>query len=207
MAQWQTTLREAVATVLPDADERLADSLIDYLNLLLKWNAAYNLTAVRDPAEMVTRHILDSLVILPYLEPTRLLDVGSGPGLPGIPLALACPEMQVTLLDSNGKKTRFCRQAVTALKLRNVEVQQARVEEFRPDAGFPQIISRAFASLADFVAGTRHLLAEDGELFAMKGAWPEQEIAELTAARVVESHRLEVPGLAAERYLLKIIPT
>ena len=189
---------------LPSSPE-LADKLAAYVELLQKWNQAFNLTAVRDPAEMVTRHILDSLAVAAFLPLGSLLDVGTGPGLPGIPLALLEPDRQVTLLDSNIKKTRFCRQAGLALGLKNVDVVHARAEGYLPDQPFATVISRAFASLADFVAGTRHLVAEGGSLLAMKGAYPEEEVRALPdGVTVVASHRLDVPGLGAERYLLEL---
>lgn len=186
-------------------DPALAAPLARYLALLDKWNAAYNLTAVRDPAAMVTRHILDSLAVLPWLRGRRILDVGTGAGLPGIPLALACRERRFVLLDSNGKKTRFVTQALLALGLDNAEVVKARVEGYRAEDGFATILSRAFAGLADFVAATRHLLAPGGRWLALKGARPEAELAGLPAdVRVTGVHRLNVPGLRAERHLVEL---
>lgn len=182
----------------------LAAPLIAYVELLAKWNKAYNLTAVREPGEMVTRHILDSLVVGPFVT-GPLIDVGTGPGLPGIPLALAHPSMAVTLLDSNIKKTRFCRQAALELGLKNVEVVHARVEDYRPAEGFATVVSRAYASLAEFTATTRHLLAGGGKFLAMKGEYPHEEIHALPPdVRVLAVHPLNVPGLEAKRHLVEM---
>ena len=180
--------------------------LLAYLELLVKWNRAYNLTAVRDPAQMVTRHLLDSLVIAPYLRGKHLLDVGTGAGLPGVPMAIMYPERNFDLLDSNGKKTRFLFQVKTGLRLDNMQVYHQRVESFRSSEPFDAVISRAFASLADMVAGCRHLLADDGRFFAMKGTYPEQEIAALDpSCEVIAVNSLEVPGLSEQRHLVELI--
>ena len=179
------------------------EQLLDYLALLVKWNRAYNLTAVRDPQQMVTRHLLDSLAVLPHLGPGRMLDVGSGAGLPGIPTAIAEPQRPVVLLDSNGKKTRFLTQAVAELGLENASVVHSRLEQYRPDGLFDVVISRAFASLADMLEGARHLIAPGGRFVAMKGAYP---VAELDAVpegfEILGVEALEVPGLGAERHLV-----
>ena len=181
------------------------DALASYLDLLLKWNRAYNLTAVRDPADMVTRHLLDSLAIAAYLPPGRCLDVGTGAGLPGVPLAIFYPQREFHLLDSNGKKTRFLFQVKTGLGLANMTVHQARVEHFRPAAPFDVVLSRAFASLADMVQGCRHLLSPGGRFLAMKGAFPQEELAALDGRfELLASHRLAVPGLEEERHLLEL---
>ncbi|MDR3419275.1 MAG: 16S rRNA (guanine(527)-N(7))-methyltransferase RsmG [Nevskia sp.] len=180
----------------------LSVPLLAYLEELQKWNAAYNLTAVRDPAEMVTRHLLDSLVIAPYVR-SPLLDAGSGAGLPGIPLAIAIPELQVTVLDSNGKKARFLRHAVRALGLGNVEVAEARAEDYRPQRPFAAVTSRAFASLADFVRLTDHLVALNGDWLAMKGKLDDQELQHLPAGvGIVDIKTLKVPGLDEQRHLV-----
>lgn len=178
----------------------LAEPLMVYLAELQKWNAAYNLTAIRDPADMVTRHLLDSLALLPYAR-GRLLDVGAGAGLPGIPLALANPALDVTVLDSNGKKARFMRHAVRTLGLGNVAVAEARAEAFEAERPFEVIVSRAFASLGDFFEQTGHLLARGGQWVAMKGKLDTEELAAVPARFVIrESHRLQVPGLDEERH-------
>ena len=180
--------------------------LLDYLKLLQKWNSAYNLTAVRDPAQMVIRHLLDSLAIAEHLRGNNVVDVGTGAGLPGIPLAILYPQRNFSLLDSNGKKTRFLFQVKTALRLDNMQVHHQRVESFRPPELYDAVLSRAFASLADMVAGCRHLLAGEGRFFAMKGTYPEQEVAALeTACEVIAVHSLAVPGLSEQRHLVEMV--
>lgn len=182
-------------------DAGLAESLRDYLGLLEKWNRAYNLTAVRDIEEMVPRHVLDSLAVLPYLQGERVLDVGSGPGLPGLALALAQPEWAFVLLDSNSKKTRFITQAVAELGLQNVEVVTGRIEQYRPGQLFATVISRAYAELGLFYRQTLPLCAPNGRLVAMKGRLSPEE---LDAAKEwpLETVALQVPDLAAERHLV-----
>ncbi|BEV73047.1 16S rRNA (guanine(527)-N(7))-methyltransferase RsmG [Paludibacterium sp. THUN1379] len=182
-------------------------SLDAYLALLAKWNQTYNLTAVRETARMVSYHLLDSLTLVPHLQGgTRLLDVGSGGGMPGIPAAIARPDLQVVVLDANHKKTTFLRQAAIELKLPNVEVVTERVELFQPEQKFDRITSRAFAELGEFVKLTRHLLAEDGQFVAMKGVYPYEEIAQLPAdITVSEVVPVSVPGLDAERHLVRMV--
>ena len=188
--------------------EPTRDSLIAYVELLAKWSKAYNLTAVRDPVQMVSKHLLDSLAVIPYLQGKEVIDIGCGAGIPGIPLSLCFPDKRFTLLDSNGKKTRFCTQAVAELGLKNVTVVQARAEEFQSDIQFETIITRAFASLADMLAGSRHLLAPGGEFLAMKGIYPEEELAELPPGfTVVEVLPLQVPGVEGARHLVRIEAT
>ena len=178
-------------------------SLCTYVRLLEKWNQAYNLTAVRDPLEMVTYHVLDSLAILPWLRGLRSIDVGTGAGLPGIPLALALPERQFSLLDSNGKKTRFLVQAIAELRLENVTVIQQRAQHVVDKAGFDMVLSRAFASLGDMLAHTEHLLAADGRWLAMKGVYPAEELAMLPPGIELEAvEPVNVSGLDAERHLV-----
>jgi 16S rRNA (guanine527-N7)-methyltransferase len=179
--------------------------LLTYLALITKWNQVYNLTAILDEREMVTQHLLDSLAIVPHLASGDFLDVGSGAGLPGIPLAIVAPERNVTLLDSNQKKTAFLQQAVIELGLRNVSVFAARVEAWHPDLRFDVIASRAFSDLGEFIGQSEHLLREHGVFAAMKGVYPEAEIARLPADfRVRKVQRLAVPGLAAERHLVLV---
>lgn len=179
------------------------DRLLGYLRLLHKWNKAYNLTAVRDPDEMVSRHLLDSLSVLPYVQGDRWLDVGSGGGMPGIILAIMLPQVSFTLLDSNGKKTRFLTQVKLELGLANLSVVQNRVEAFQTEQAFHGIVSRAFSSLADFTNLTRHLSNADTLWLAMKGQYPEEEMAALPVDfEVSDSAQLTVPGCQGSRHLL-----
>jgi 16S rRNA (guanine527-N7)-methyltransferase len=178
--------------------------LVAYLQLIAKWNKVHNLTAVREPAQMVVLHLLDSLSVLPHVAGAKtLLDVGTGAGLPGIPLAIARPDLAVTLLDSSHKKATFLRQAKAELALANVEVVCERVENWRPQAPFDAVVSRAFAELADFVVQAAHLVAPGGAMLAMKGVYPFEEIARLPATHRVENVvPLAVPTLEAQRHLV-----
>lgn len=181
------------------------DMLIELVMLLHKWNRAYNLTSVRDPIEMLSRHIIDSLVVSPYLHGQRIADVGTGPGLPGLPLAIIHPDKEFVLIDSLGKRITFIRQVVHQLGLTNVTAVQSRVENFQPDQGFSSVISRAFASLADMLAWCHHLPSADGHFLALKGQLAADEIATVPAAYTIESTpRLEVPGLDGQRHLVDI---
>lgn len=180
--------------------------LLAYLELLTKWNSAYNLTAVRDPSQMVTRHLLDSLAIAPHLGGLSTADVGTGAGLPGIPMAILFPGVQFSLLDSNGKKTRFLFQVKTALGLDNMLVHHQRVESFPPPEPYDAVLSRAFASLEDMAACCQHLLAPQGRMLAMKGALAREELESLGAGwELVALHALTVPGLDEQRYLVELI--
>ncbi len=177
--------------------------MLAYLDLLAKWNRAYNLTAVRDPGEMVSRHLLDSLAALPYLHGETLADLGSGAGLPGIPLAIARPDIHVTLIESTGKKARFLHEAVRSLPLENVTVEQARVQGVT--GAFDTIIARAFASLADMLAAGGHLLALGGRWLALKGHVEPGEIMAIPSAFcVVAVHPLRIPGSTAERCVIEL---
>jgi len=199
----QQILAEGIAQLGIDVDAQTQARLLQYLTLLHKWNRVHNLTAVREPKKMVTQHILDCLAVLPYVEGKRLVDVGSGGGLPGIPLAMARPQLDVTLLDSNHKKTVFLQQAVIDLQLTNVNVVCARVEDFKPQQPFDLVISRAFSDLGEFARLTRHLCAPGAALLAMKGLHPYEEIAQLPAdVSVQQTLSLEVPGLGATRHLV-----
>ena len=179
-----------------------------YLDLLQKWNKAYNLTAIREPERMVDLHLLDSLAVHPFVqEADNIADVGTGPGLPGIVLAIMNPHKTFTLLDSNGKKTRFLFQARTALGLDNVTIVNDRVEAYHPPRPFDMIVSRAFASLADMTHWCQHLRAEQGCFLAMKGQYPQDEIAAIADKfRVVASDAISVPGVEGERHLLRLLP-
>ena len=194
-------LRAGVSELQLALDDAAIGQLLDYVELLQRWNAAYNLTAVRDPAEMVTRHLLDSLAILPHVHGATLADLGSGAGLPGIPLAIAAPEREILLVDSNGKKARFLREAVRKLGLTHTRVAESRVENV--EGTFECITARAFASLGEMLARGGHLLATDGRWLALKGRYPQDELAALPEGfRAEEIVALHVPGLDAERHLV-----
>jgi 16S rRNA (guanine527-N7)-methyltransferase len=183
-------------------DDMSQEKLLDYLTLMTRWNKVYNLTAIRDPHQMVIHHLLDSLVVLPHLYAGRWLDVGCGAGLPGLVIAICRPDWSVTLLDSNTKKTSFVQQAIIELKLKNTRVISARVEEFTADVKFDGIISRAFTELGDFLRITRHLIVQQGHWVAMKGL-PEQELAGVPDEYLIEAViPLSVPGLNAARSLV-----
>jgi 16S rRNA (guanine527-N7)-methyltransferase len=179
--------------------------LLRYLALLEKWNQVYNLTAIRDRGKMVSGHLLDCLAVIPYMTGTRVLDVGSGAGFPGIPIAVARPDIEIALLDGNHKKAAFLRQAVADLQLKNASVVCERVEEWQAAEKFDCIISRAFAEIAEFIALTEHLLAPGGVLAAMKGVYPFEELERLPPGfRLRQVHAFAVPGLGAERHLVLI---
>ena len=200
-AALQARLEQGIATLGLTLPGDAVARLLDYQALLSRWNAAYNLTAIRDPAEMVTRHLLDSLAILPFVEGETLADLGTGPGLPGIVLAIAAPGRQILLVDSNGKKVRFLREAIRALKLDGVRAVQSRVEEV--EGRFDCVTARAFASLADMLGWGGHLLAPHGRWLAMKGKAPAEELPDVPAGFAVAAiHALAVPGLDAERHLV-----
>ncbi|AXD74268.1 16S rRNA (guanine(527)-N(7))-methyltransferase RsmG [Salmonella enterica] len=198
-----------LSRLLDEAGISLTDhqktQLVAYVDMLHKWNKAYNLTSVRDPAEMVVRHILDSIVVAPYLQGQRFIDVGTGPGLPGIPLAIVLPDAHFTLLDSLGKRVRFLRQVQHELKLENITPVQSRVEAYPSEPPFDGVISRAFASLNDMVSWCHYLPGEKGRFYALKGQLPEDEIASLPDDFSVESvEKLRVPQLEGERHLVII---
>nr|WP_256466080.1 16S rRNA (guanine(527)-N(7))-methyltransferase RsmG [Yersinia ruckeri] len=190
---------------LPDKQKQ---QLVGYVELLHKWNKAYNLTSVRDPEQMLIRHILDSIVVNPHLQGQRFIDVGTGPGLPGIPLAIVRPDSHFTLLDSLGKRVRFLRQVQHELGLNNIEPVQSRVEDFSGEPGFDGVISRAFASLDDMLSWCHHLPSRpEGRFYALKGVCPDDELATLPKGIQLESVvRLLVPELDGERHLIILKP-
>jgi len=183
-------------------------TLLAYLDLLNTWNRRFNLTAVRDPLNMVSQHLLDALVALPWVRRGPVLDVGSGAGLPGLPLAIARPELDFTLLDSNGKKIRFIKQVVISLQLANVDVVQSRVESFRSQRSYALIVSRAFASLAEFIRLSRHLLDPvDGEWLAWKARLTPSELQDLDGLAQIREHiPVNLPGITAPRQLVRLQP-
>lgn len=178
-------------------------ALVEYVDLIVKWNKVYNLTAILDPERMATDHILDSLAIVPHVRPDRILDVGSGAGLPGIPVAIARPKWRVTLLDASHKRCAFLRQVIIELGLHNVEVACERIENHRPVQPFDTIVSRAFAETALFAHVAVPCLATDGRMLAMKGTYPHDELSRLPPGVVVqEVVKTDVPGLEAQRHLV-----
>jgi 16S rRNA (guanine527-N7)-methyltransferase len=201
--QLETRLQAGCVELGLQLTPRQTALLLDYINLLLKWNKVYNLTAVRDPGEMVVRHLLDSLAIAPWCTATCFIDVGTGGGLPGVPLAILYPDKEIHLLDSNSKKTRFLFQVKTELGLDNISVHHARVESFTPIAPYDAVLSRAFSSLADMVSNCGHLLIESGQFLAMKGGLDELELARVEAlGHTATVHPLGVPGLDEQRHLV-----
>jgi 16S rRNA (guanine527-N7)-methyltransferase len=210
----QRQLEKGVKQLELDISDKQLNLLLDYIELFDKWNRAYNLSAIRDISEMVSRHLLDSLAVMSHVkayfdttDAQRFIDVGTGGGLPGIPLAIMFPEKSFTLLDSNGKKTRFLFQVKTELKLTNVTVENNRVEKYQPTEPFDGVISRAFASIKDMTDGCAHFLKSGGYFWAMKGIYPVDELAAVEKNyTVADSHRLQVPGSDGERHLLLIQP-
>ncbi|BBV02258.1 MULTISPECIES: 16S rRNA (guanine(527)-N(7))-methyltransferase RsmG [Providencia] len=187
-----------------DLTEKQKQQLVDYVGLLAKWNKAYNLTSVRDPQQMLIRHIMDSIVVNGQLNGTKFIDVGTGPGLPGVPLAIVRPDSHFVLLDSLGKRIRFLKQVQHELGLTNIEPVQSRVEEYRIENGFDGVISRAFASLNDMLGWCHHLPSSEGRFYALKGVIRDDEMV-LPEGFVIESiTELEVPELDEQRHLVKV---
>ena len=211
-------LRNGLTKMQIAVDDKKITLLLDYLNAFVKWNKAYNLSAIRDPLAMVEKHLLDSLVLVPYVEKSiknssehttlkRIIDVGTGGGLPGIPLAIFFPEIDIVLLDSNGKKTRFLFQVKTQLALKNVIIENTRVKSYYPSILFDIVVSRAFASLHDMVINTKHLLQPEGRLWAMKGVYPENELRDCEKHAIVDAfYPLAIPNIDGERHLLILKP-
>lgn len=197
-----TSLLKAATISLSDQQKNL---LVGYVEMLHKWNKAYNLTSVRDPEQMLIRHIMDSIVVEPHLQGSRFIDVGTGPGLPGVPLAIVRPDAHFTLLDSLGKRIRFLKQVQHELKLVNIEPVQSRVEDFPAEPPFDGVISRAFASLNDMLNWCHHLPGEKGQFYALKGVVPDDELATLPAGFAVDRVvKLAVPQLEGERHLIVV---
>ena len=194
-------------TDLSVTDNQL-QQLVMYIEMMHKWNKAYNLTSIRQIDDMLVKHILDSIVVAPLLRGKRFIDVGTGPGLPGVPLAIMHPDYEFVLLDSLGKRVRFMQQVAYGLKLSNISPVQSRVEEYHDPNGFDGVISRAFASIKDMLHWCGHLVNTNGEFVALKGQYPESELAEMPAHFALkESVQLHVPQLIGERHLIRIIST
>ena len=197
-------LLDGCAELNLELNEDKATKLLSFIDLIAKWNKAYNLTAIKAKDDMIALHLLDSLTAQPYLQGQRILDVGTGAGLPGIPLAVCLPDTEFTLLDSNAKKTRFVQQAVIELQLKNVAIQHSRIEDFRPAQKFDTVITRAFAELADIVESSRHLVVENGLILAMKSQCSPSELAKMTDP--VAAIPVQIPNLEAIRTLYCIRP-
>lgn len=186
-------------------DRQKEVQLIQYIDLIAQWNRVYNLSSIRDVDTMVTRHLLDSLSIVKYIKGQTILDVGTGAGLPGIPLAIAMPDHQFVILDSNQKKTKFLQHTCYQMRLRNVRVVNQRVEEYKADPLFDSVVSRAFSTLRDFMTQSQHLVKPNGQMLAMKGVYPLTELQEIAAPfKLIEVYPLKVPKLDAERHLVEI---
>ncbi len=194
-------LNQGLQTLQLNLSETTQTQLLDYIALLDKWNKVYNLTAVRQPSDMIAKHILDSLAIIPYVRGKQILDIGTGAGLPGILLAIARPDWHCILLDSSAKKIRFVKQAILELKITNAEVVCTRLEKFKPSYQFSSIISRAYSNLYNFYTQSAHLCATKGCLLAMKGIYPEQEIAKISGVKI-KTIKLKIPQLQAQRHLI-----
>jgi len=209
LKQLQPEFNQECENLSISVSDEQSDQLLTYLSSLLKWNKAFNLTAIRNPQEALYLHLLDSVVVSPAVaEFDSCLDVGTGGGLPGIPLAILNPDKKFTLLDTNSKKTRFLKQVVYELGLENVTVVNKRVQDFSHDTGYACILSRAFASLKDMTEWTEHLLADGGQWLAMKGLYPQEEIDDLDSSlKIVDSKQVKVPNLDATRYFIYLQKT
>lgn len=201
------TLRDGLLALGLPLEAAAQHKLLAYLALVQKWNKVYNLTAIHDETKLVSHHLLDCLAVVPWLSGDTVLDVGSGAGLPGVPIAIACADKVVTLLDSSHKKTAFLQQVKTELDLQNVQVETGRVEAYRPPQGYDVVISRAFAELTEFYRAARALCATGGRMIAMKGVYPDEEIAQMPSGAVEKIVPLVVPTLSAQRHLIFLDPT
>ena len=205
MMDQASTLERGIEALGIELSEQQQQRLLDYLSLLNKWNRAINLTAIRDPRQMVALQLLDSLAVLPFIQQAPLLDIGSGGGLPGIPIAIAQPQRDVTLLDSIGKKTRFLTQAKLTLQLDNITVTQSRIEAWRPSLPPLSITCRALSSLQQIISWTQHLLTSESEIIALKGQYPHRELEEIAEQQLtIDIHTVAVPGISAERHIVRI---
>ena len=204
-AQLDSALKEGITAQGLQVEDEARAAMLQYLGLLQRWNKAYNLTSIKDPEQMLSYHLLDSLSIGPHLQGRSFIDVGTGAGLPGIPLAVTHPDKTFSLLDSNGKKVRFLFQIKTALQMSNVKEMQGRVEAYKPEQLYDGVISRAFASLTDMIEGSEHLLAPGGCFYAMKGRYPDKELSALPKGyKVEQAIALDVPTLDQQRHLIII---
>lgn len=198
-------LQESLLQCDLTVSESQQHKLVAYVMMIHKWNKAYNLTSVRDPQQMMIKHIVDSIVVAPYLDKTHYIDVGTGPGLPGIPLAILCSDKHFILLDSLGKRVRFMKQVAYELKIDNIQPVQSRVEEFQPEHRLDGVLSRAFASLKDMLHWCQHLVDSQGEFLALKGQLPVEEINQLPDGfDLLQTIKLNVPKLEGERHIVKI---
>lgn len=204
-AQLQERLAHGIRSLGLDIDDSCQGRLLDYLLQLHKWNRAFNLSGIRDLDEMLSLHLLDSLVLLPWIDAQRIADVGTGAGLPGFPLALCLPDREFVLIDSNSKKTRFIFQTAALLGVKNITVVHGRVQDYASQPQVDIVTSRAFASLTDFVLGCRHLPSDSGKFLAMKGQYPQAELDALPPGfRVCAVQPVQVPGVAAQRHIVEL---
>ena len=188
-----------------DVSEDKQQMLIKFLEMVHKWNKAYNLTSVRDPLDMVAVHLVDSIAVTPFVQGKRFIDVGTGPGLPGVPLSIMLPDSHFVLLDSLGKRIRFLKQVAFELKLANIEPVQSRVENYTSEQGFDGVITRAYASIEDMLSSCEHLVEQNGQFIALKGQYPEQEIQSIPEGFALQqSNVIDVPGLEAQRHVIMI---
>ncbi|MEM6638276.1 MAG: 16S rRNA (guanine(527)-N(7))-methyltransferase RsmG [Pseudomonadota bacterium] len=205
-AEFRRTLLDGARELGVALDDRAVQRLLCYLNVLLRWNRAFNLTAIRQPSRIITEHLLDAISIAGHVHGERIIDVGTGAGLPGLILAALAPERPTVLLDANGKKIRFLREAVRTLDLARVTVHHGRSEDYRPDTAFDTVVCRAFAPLPRLIDVAAHLRSDNGILLAQKGLYPEDEVAALDDRWRVEHAAVHVPGLAKTRHVLTLRP-